>query len=775
MPEIWLEKYRPIKFEDVVGNSGAVTILRSHATAGTFPHLLLTGPPGCGKTTVVHCLAREHLGEHYEQGCIELNASDDRGIDVVREKIKGFAHQKVTLPEGKLKVIILDEADSMTQAAQQAMRRTMEIFSESTRFALACNISSKIIEPIQSRCAILRFSRISDEDMLQRLRLVLEKESATYDQSGLEALAFAAEGDMRNALNGAQSTFNAFGEINKGTVFRMNDQPQPEKVKSCLDASLKKDLKGTFGPMHEIWNQGYSTTDIISTFSRVAKQMEAPEHIKLEWLKEIGLAHARVTAGAQNLLQLDAMVSKIFLVSERGFMFGSSRHRVRVFGMFALLLVMIAASVFQQTPRLGGLRARDKTSIMTSATCHAPKNTFPPRVCVDKAGSIIKVIEDIDKSRLSEPPEDGQKIPSNDTNGFPNGLLLCVNDPPPINEAATCTIQRDIPFSYSFQNRNNYLQCTGPSACFGWRLKNFSALCCDGNQACRSDDRTVVPNEFVLVPGNPNCHQDVCCRGIRSCSAGTIISGVRSAACRDFNAYEQANMSLSKDLFCSRPVACRQGNFSFSSESSEPGSHCVQCLDAGSPREPFAQPCEESQMSFNAGNVELQCAFNTCNNSVISLSGSSCIHIRCEDSISCGGMAVNDDSSGNSCFCSGPGCSNLVGTLSCNEPSTEAPCGPNICKKDGTPSAFCDRGLADPPDCSACSTGGGMVGDPHITTLDGRSYTVRAQGNLLLWGLSGFKSRSYISEGPHEEDSARFPHLRSLRRACVLGERHSLG
>mmetsp|Transcript_16337 Transcript_16337/g.38831 ORF Transcript_16337/g.38831 Transcript_16337/m.38831 type:complete len:319 (+) Transcript_16337:52-1008(+) len=318
MPEIWLEKYRPIKFEDVVGNSAVVTILRSHATAGTFPHLLLTGPPGCGKTTVVHCLAREHLQEHYEQGCIELNASDDRGIDVVREKIKGFAQQKVSLPEGKLKVIILDEADSMTQAAQQAMRRTMEIFSETTRFALACNISSKIIEPIQSRCAILRFSRISDEDMLQRLKLVLEKEGAPYDQSGLEALAFSAEGDMRNALNGAQSTFNAFGEINKATVFRMNDQPQPEKVKSCLEASLKKDAKGTFGPMHEIWNQGYSTTDIISTFSRVAKQMEAPEHIKLEWLKEIGLAHARVTAGAQNLLQLDAMVSKIILASERG-------------------------------------------------------------------------------------------------------------------------------------------------------------------------------------------------------------------------------------------------------------------------------------------------------------------------------------------------------------------------------------------------------------------------------------------------------------------------
>lgn len=316
--EIWLEKYRPKFFDDVAGNQAAVTLLRGHAEAGTFPHLLLCGPPGCGKTTMVHCLARAHLGDNYEVGCIELNASDDRGIDVVREKIKGFAQQKVTLPEGKLKIIILDEADSMTGAAQQAMRRTMENFSKTTRFALACNISSKIIEPIQSRCAILRFSRISDEELGKRLKLVLEKESAPYDQSGVDALIFSAEGDMRNVLNGAQSTHNAFGMISHAEVFRMNDQPQPAKIRASLEASMRKDWKAAFAPVHECHKQGYSTQDIISTFARVTKTIDAPEHIKLEWLKEIGLTHMRVNSGATGLLQLDAMVSKFIVVAQRG-------------------------------------------------------------------------------------------------------------------------------------------------------------------------------------------------------------------------------------------------------------------------------------------------------------------------------------------------------------------------------------------------------------------------------------------------------------------------
>jgi replication factor C subunit 2/4 len=287
-----------------------------------------------------------------QQAVLELNASDSRGIDVVRSKIKMFAQKKVTLPPGLHKIVILDEADSMTANAQQALRRTMEIFSSTTRFALACNISSKIIEPIQSRCAILRFSRLSDADVLLRLQQVCAKEHVTYTRDGLEALLFTAEvcgvacshpgrcavdgyfshsslrdsllprlfpsqGDMRNALNNLQSTHAGFQHVDQINVLKVCDQPHPQTVLEILENCKSMDMRGAIDKMKFLYDQGYSANDLIGTVFKVCRdKLDVDEGMKLEFLKVIGFTHMQIADGVTSLLQLLGLCARLCRTSQ---------------------------------------------------------------------------------------------------------------------------------------------------------------------------------------------------------------------------------------------------------------------------------------------------------------------------------------------------------------------------------------------------------------------------------------------------------------------------
>ena len=175
------------------------------------------------------------------------------GIDVVRNRIKGFAQKKVTLPPGRHKLVILDEADSMTSGAQQALRRTMEIYSNTTRFAFACNQSNKIIEPLQSRCAILRYSRLTDEQIGKRLIQITQAEKVEFSEDGLAALIFSAEGDMRQAINNLQSTYAGFGFVNGDNVFRVVDSPHPVKVQAMIKACWEGKIDQALDILKGLW------------------------------------------------------------------------------------------------------------------------------------------------------------------------------------------------------------------------------------------------------------------------------------------------------------------------------------------------------------------------------------------------------------------------------------------------------------------------------------------------------------------------------------------
>lgn len=307
----WVEKYRPMLLKDVVGNEDTISRLQVFAKQGNLPNIIIAGPPGIGKTTSILCLAHEMLGSSFAQAVLELNASNDRGIDVVRNKIKMFAQQKVTLPAGKHKIIILDEADSMTDGAQQALRRTMEIYSKTTRFALACNQSDKIIEPIQSRCAILRYSKLSDLQVTQRVLEVSKAEGVNYTQDGIEAIVFTAQGDMRQALNNLQCTVAGFGLVTSENVFKVCDEPHPLLIKDMLDASVKGDVDAAYQVLRHLSHLGYSPEDIIGTVFRIAKSHSLPEFLQLQFLKEISVTHLRIAEGVNSLLQLSGLVARL--------------------------------------------------------------------------------------------------------------------------------------------------------------------------------------------------------------------------------------------------------------------------------------------------------------------------------------------------------------------------------------------------------------------------------------------------------------------------------
>src|SRR3990167_8569744 len=203
--EIWTEKYRPSTFDEIVGQDDFIKRVKSLTNAMNIPHLLFAGPAGVGKSTLALVVVKELFGAGWKDNYLELNASDERGIDVIRQKVKDFARTKA-ISKIPFKVIFLDEADALTNEAQNALRRTMENYTSNCRFILSCNYSSKIIDPIQSRCAVFRFRLLEKKDIDKIMRRITSTEKLSIDADAIDALFEACEGDCRRAINLLQTT-----------------------------------------------------------------------------------------------------------------------------------------------------------------------------------------------------------------------------------------------------------------------------------------------------------------------------------------------------------------------------------------------------------------------------------------------------------------------------------------------------------------------------------------------------------------------------------------
>ena len=310
--EMWAEKYRPKKLDEMVDQKEIVERLRSFAKSRNVPHCIFAGPPGTGKTTAALCLARDLYGETYREHLMELNASDERGIDVVRETVKTFARVK-SIGEIPFKILILDEADNMTSDAQQALRRTMERFTTTCRFILCANYSGKIIEPIQSRCAPFRFTHLPREEHDCHMKEIATKEKVKLSAEGLDAIFEVCSGDLRRAINTLQSAASIGKPIDAKVVYSVTGKASPADVQKMLKVAIAGDFAEARKQLRDmIQKYGVAGSDIIRQIhTEIFRAVEIPEKWKVRLAGVVGEVDFRLVEGADEEVQLSALLARL--------------------------------------------------------------------------------------------------------------------------------------------------------------------------------------------------------------------------------------------------------------------------------------------------------------------------------------------------------------------------------------------------------------------------------------------------------------------------------
>ncbi|XP_072272055.1 replication factor C subunit 5 isoform X1 [Pyxicephalus adspersus] len=306
----WVEKYRPQSLDDLISHQDILNTIQRFISEDKLPHLLFYGPPGTGKTsTILACAKQLYKEKEFNSMVLELNASDDRGIDIVRGPILSFASTRTIFKKG-FKLVILDEADAMTQDAQNALRRVIEKFTENTRFCMICNYLSKIIPALQSRCTRFRFGPLSSEMMIPRLEHVVQQENVNISPDGMKALVTLSSGDMRRSLNILQSTFMAYGNVTEDTVYTCTGHPLRSDIANILDWMLNKDFTTAYKNIMELKTlKGLALHDILTEIHLYVHRVDFPPSIRMHLLTKMADIEYRLASGTSEKIQLGSLIA----------------------------------------------------------------------------------------------------------------------------------------------------------------------------------------------------------------------------------------------------------------------------------------------------------------------------------------------------------------------------------------------------------------------------------------------------------------------------------
>jgi len=315
MSVIWTEKYRPKGFSEVYGQDEIVKKAEAFVRQKNMPHLLFVGPAGCGKTSLSLVIARALFGDSWHQNFLELNASDERGIDVVRIKVKDFARTKA-IGDVPFKIIYLDECDALTRDAQQALRRTMENYTQTCRFILAANYSSKIIDPIQSRCAIFRFKPLPEKDIKKIIEIIAKQERLKIDEKAEKALYTVSEGDCRRVENVLQSCAAITDQVTEDVVFSLASAAKPKEILNVLELATKgKFLEARKELLNVMLNYGLSGQDAIKQMQRAILELGIDNKKKMLLIEKCGETEFRISEGSDAFIQLEAFLASLGALS----------------------------------------------------------------------------------------------------------------------------------------------------------------------------------------------------------------------------------------------------------------------------------------------------------------------------------------------------------------------------------------------------------------------------------------------------------------------------